>query len=485
MRLNSRSRRTGSHATMITMVLLLTCVLLFAPTACDGPFDGTTDDRPDTGGSQNGDDAGDGDGGTSDTVAGLFPMSLDAVWVYAVRVDSQDAWGWSPESTVDVGVITVQIVDLDPATRTGRIEVTGNHDVTSFIKEQYYIRWTEDCVEIASEAEGPWDATLDVSGEPWTGRFLLVRTVTNPQTSVRMTMSAQDTSIGTANGDRDVVAVSADYSNATQQYATEVYTIRSHQYFAADQPIGLVRCTSFWWYQLKNYQYGLGYSIEEVTIELVGYEIPQPDGSVLSGGDLNFSYAPSPPESLSVTSVSATTASLSWSSTSDIESGFVIERRTGPTGTWQEVAEVGAGVSSYTDSSLVAENEYYYRVRALNAAGVSEPSNEAYRAPALPPLAPSNLSAVVSQSGSFFDVTLTWVDNSDDESGFRLDRLRCGFIGDLCIGTWSENWSEVGSNVVSYLDRNVMSGDTYQYRVRAFNEFGDSAYSNVVEAVIP
>ena len=264
---------------------------------------------------------------------------------------------------------------------------------------------------------------------------------------------------------------------------THAYTIRSHQYFAADQPIGLVRCTSYWWYQLKNYQYGLGYSVEEVTIELVGYEIPQPDGSVLSGGDLNFSYAPSPPESLSVTSVSATTASLSWSSTCDVMSGFIVERKSGAAGAWDEIAELGRGARSYSDSTLVAENEYYYRVRAFNATGVSEPSNEAYRAAVPIPAPPSNLAATVTTSTGFGDlvwhnVSLTWNDNSDNEDGFVVQRSPAFLI----------NWTTLATlapNTESYTNAMLTTSGKYLYRVRAFNEFGDSAYSNVVEAVIP
>ncbi len=290
------------------------------------------------------------------------------------------------------------------------------------IKEEYYIRWTDDSVEIAESPDGPWKATLDVSGESWTGSFLLVRTVENSQTSERVTMSAQDTSIETPDGDLDVVSVSAGYSNATEEYVLQVYTIRSRQYFSKDQPSGLVRSTSYRWYQEKTVDSGSwGQSLEKVTIDLAGYEIPQPDGSILSGGDLDFSYAPSPPEDLSVTNPSAGFASLSWSPASDIASGFKIERRTGIAGTWEEIGEAEASTGSYTDTELVAKNQYYYRVRTYNFAGESEPSNEAYRTPALPPAVPSNLTAVVSDP-PWYDVTLTWNDNSDDEAGFELEK---------------------------------------------------------------
>ena len=58
------------------------------------------------------------------------------------------------------------------------------------------------------------------------------------------------------------------------------------------------------------------------------------------------------------------------------EDGFRIERRTGTTGTYAEIAALGVNAASYTDVNLANGTTYCYRVRAYNAGGASGYSNE-------------------------------------------------------------------------------------------------------------
>jgi fibronectin type 3 domain-containing protein len=70
-------------------------------------------------------------------------------------------------------------------------------------------------------------------------------------------------------------------------------------------------------------------------------------------------------------------------------------------------------------------------------------------------------------------VSLTWTDNSGNEQGFRVQRaLGAGSFVLL---------AELGANVTSYTDTTVKAGKTYQYRVRAFNGAGVSAWSNTIK----
>lgn len=55
---------------------------------------------------------------------------------------------------------------------------------------------------------------------------------------------------------------------------------------------------------------------------------------------------------------------LDWTDNSS-ETGFSIERGTNGT-TYAEIAQVAAGVVTYTDTSVNAGTTYYYRVRAFN-----------------------------------------------------------------------------------------------------------------------
>jgi hypothetical protein len=89
---------------------------------------------------------------------------------------------------------------------------------------------------------------------------------------------------------------------------------------------------------------------------------------------------PSPPNApggLSATAVSSSRIDLSWTDNSADETGFEIDRAASSSGPWTQVATVGAGVTSYSNTGLSASTTYFYRVRATNAAGDSANSNVA------------------------------------------------------------------------------------------------------------
>src|SRR5262245_23493780 len=68
---------------------------------------------------------------------------------------------------------------------------------------------------------------------------------------------------------------------------------------------------------------------------------------------------------------------LTWVDSTTNELGFSIERSTGTTGSFGQIATTGAGVTSYTDSTLTNATTYCYRVRAFNATAYSDYSNTA------------------------------------------------------------------------------------------------------------
>jgi len=83
-----------------------------------------------------------------------------------------------------------------------------------------------------------------------------------------------------------------------------------------------------------------------------------------------------PPTNLTTTAISNTQINLSWADHSGTESGFTIERKIGATGIFQEIATVGAEVTSYSSTGLLRQTQYCYRVRAFDANGNSAYSNE-------------------------------------------------------------------------------------------------------------
>lgn len=87
------------------------------------------------------------------------------------------------------------------------------------------------------------------------------------------------------------------------------------------------------------------------------------------------------------------------------------------------------------------------------------------------PAAPSNATARAASSSR---IEIAWADNSDNETGFTIERSRDG-----------SRWSEIATadrNQTFYLDMGLEPGTTYSYRVRAMNPSGYSGYSNSASA---
>ena len=183
--------------------------------------------------------------------------------------------------------------------------------------------------------------------------------------------------------------------------------------------------------------------------------------------------APAAPSNLQSTAATATTVGLAWLDNSPAETNFTVQRRVG-NGAWQTVSVLPANATTFSDSGLAAGTAYEYRVFASNGSGNSAFSNIARvttAAPATPPAAPTNLAASAGHAG----VTLTWADNSDNETGFEVQR-RAG-----TSGAW-QTVTTTAAAVTSYADTGLASGATYQYRVRAVNAAGQSAFGDVATA---
>jgi len=74
--------------------------------------------------------------------------------------------------------------------------------------------------------------------------------------------------------------------------------------------------------------------------------------------------------------------SLTWTDASTNEDGFKLERKTGTTGAYGQLATMAAGTTGYVDGTVTVGTTYCYRLRAYNAAGDSSYSNEACAAAA-------------------------------------------------------------------------------------------------------
>ena len=185
---------------------------------------------------------------------------------------------------------------------------------------------------------------------------------------------------------------------------------------------------------------------------------------------------PSDPTLLSATAVSASQINLAWTDNSSNEQGFKIERSTDNLN-FSQIATVGAGVATYQNTGLAASTTYYYRVRAYNATGNSGYSNVANATTQTPPATPAAPSGLTAKAASNSQINLAWADNSNNETGFKIERSTNGSsFTQIAI---------VGANVKTYSNTGLAFNTRYYYRVRAYNASGDSAYSNTANAKTP
>ncbi|NLX90404.1 MAG: hypothetical protein GXZ07_02240 [Firmicutes bacterium] len=183
--------------------------------------------------------------------------------------------------------------------------------------------------------------------------------------------------------------------------------------------------------------------------------------------------SPRAPEGLEAKAVSGSVIDLSWSDRSNDEIGFIIERSAAENGDYVPIHTVGRNVKVFSDTGLTPGTVYWYRVKAYNKAGVSEPSNAAFAATfAPPPAAPAGLKATAATDTQ---INLSWTDRSDNEAGFKIER-KTG-EGDF------QEIADVGANIAFYADTGLTPGVAYTYRVRAYNIGGVSDYSNTAGAV--
>ncbi|MBI4778567.1 PQQ-binding-like beta-propeller repeat protein, partial [Candidatus Desantisbacteria bacterium] len=181
---------------------------------------------------------------------------------------------------------------------------------------------------------------------------------------------------------------------------------------------------------------------------------------------------PQVPSGLKVADVSQADICISWAGNNN-EAGFRLERRKENT-PYNEIATMGAGITSYEDTDVLPNNTYFYRICSYNMDGNSKYSSEIQAATRdTQPFFPSELKAVTGEDG----IELSWQDNSANENGFRLERKQDTYQ--------FEEIAVAGANKRYYKDKNTSPKTTYPYRICAYNDIGNSLYSYEVKVVTP
>ncbi|MGH9601159.1 MAG: choice-of-anchor D domain-containing protein, partial [Terriglobales bacterium] len=133
-------------------------------------------------------------------------------------------------------------------------------------------------------------------------------------------------------------------------------------------------------------------------------------------------------------------------------------------------SQTADGLNVTTPGSGALSPPGHYMLFLLDANGVPSVARivRIERASGAAPGAPGNLSA---SAVSANQINLSWTDNAANEQGFLIERSTDA-VSFLEIGA-------VAANQTSYSDLGLAGGETYYYRVRAYNFAGDSGYSNL------
>jgi hypothetical protein len=84
-------------------------------------------------------------------------------------------------------------------------------------------------------------------------------------------------------------------------------------------------------------------------------------------------------------------------------------------------------------------------------------------------VAPSGLSGTAISSSQ---IRLTWADNSTNETGFKIERsINAAPFTQIAMA---------GADITKFTNTGLTSSTSYSYRVRAYNAYGNSTYSNAV-----
>lgn len=123
------------------------------------------------------------------------------------------------------------------------------------------------------------------------------------------------------------------------------------------------------WRTRSDHFHGAADAAELPTSETFCHGVSNPMYTTLLANIIN-TVAPPRPRNLAAVATSPTTVDLTWLQDHVTETGFVIERRQGR-GPFSPIATVGIPPALFTDTGLLANTSYTYRVAATGPAGSS------------------------------------------------------------------------------------------------------------------
>lgn len=189
---------------------------------------------------------------------------------------------------------------------------------------------------------------------------------------------------------------------------------------------------------------------------------------------------PAAPQNLFAQPFDGNNVFLAWQPATGA-AGYRVERSTNGAA-FRTLTVVPSSLTTFTDRTLAAGATYTYQIRAVNAGGVSAPSNPVFvplPAVTIGPLPPTNLAAYQLGPGTTY---LTWQPATGTETGYIVERSNNG----------GRSWSQIAvlsSSQINFTDSAPpvsasLAGTTFLYRLRSIGPTGTSAPSEPVAAVL-
>ena len=187
-------------------------------------------------------------------------------------------------------------------------------------------------------------------------------------------------------------------------------------------------------------------------------------------------YALKKPTGLTATPLSSTSIKLTWDTPDTNATNITISYSTNGS-TYTAIGSLALPRTEASVTGLLPNTQYWFKIkvtRDLNESALSDPATTKTMPAGAPPAAPSELNGTTLSCNR---VELAWTDNSDNENGFKIERKEG-------LGSYSEI-ATVMSNTTTFTDSSVSAEKTYSYRIRAYNSFGNSSYSNELVVSTP
>ena len=185
------------------------------------------------------------------------------------------------------------------------------------------------------------------------------------------------------------------------------------------------------------------------------------------------------PSNFEVIGLSPTIVKLNWEDNSESETAFKIYVDTldvYPNYVTIDSLIAGKNDTTKTIEDLKTEPQYRFRIKAINNWEEGTPTIN-YSGFTFDFYPPSNLYA--SQVSGTKAVNLSWNDNSTLENGFLIERkVNAGIFSQIATA---------GQNVTEYTDYDTLSleyGDTLTYRVRVYNDYSETIYTNYSDSAV-